>query len=474
MNDNGLTVAIIPARGGSKGVPGKNLRLVGGVPLVERAVRAAAPAVDLVVVSTDDAAIAAVARDAGARVVDRPAELSGDEATSESALLHALDVLEADDLRVGTVVFVQATSPFIPTEGIVDAVALIEGGTYDSVFSAYETYGFLWRRDARGRASAINHDAAHRPRRQDREPHFLETGAFYAFDAIGFRRFRHRFFGLVGIVTVPERTAIEIDDEHQLALAEAVAAAPGPGSPASWSRQDFRVLQNPGAEQADVSWIPQISAVPGSGPRLPAPADYAAARQNRGVLQNPGDEQADVSEIPHVSDEMRPAPSAGIVAQAPQTPIPALALITDFDGVHTDDTAIVDEHGNESVRVSREDGMGVARLRRAGIPMLILSTEQNPVVARRAEKLQVPVLHGVDDKASALAAWAVERGIRLEDIAYVGNDVNDLGPLGLVGWPIAVANAHPQVRAAARVVLSRRGGEGAVREVAERMLAARA
>lgn len=378
-----LTVAIIPARGGSKGVPGKNLRRVGGIPLVERAVRAvsAASGVDLVVVSTDDAAIAAVAEGAGARVVARPAELAGDTASSESALLHALDVLESEGARVGTVVFVQATSPFIPSEGISEAVDQIVSGRFDSVFSAYETYGFLWRRNAEGRAAAINHDAAHRPRRQDREPHYLETGAFYAFDAVGFRRFQHRFFGQVGIVEVPESSAVEIDDEQQLALAEALAAA---------------------------------SALP--------------------------------------------------------EPITASVLVTDFDGVHTDDTATVDSEGRESVRVSREDGMGVSRLRRAGIPMLILSTEQNPVVARRAEKLKVPVLHGVDDKASALAAWAAEHGIRLADIAYVGNDVNDLGALGIVGWPIAVANAHPQVKAAARVVLSRRGGEGAVREVIERML----
>lgn len=378
-----LTVAIIPARGGSKGVPGKNLRRVGGIPLVERAVRAASAAsgVDLVVVSTDDVAIAAVAEGAGARVVARPAELAGDTASSESALLHALDVLESEGVRVGTVVFVQATSPFIPSEGIAEAVDQIVSGRFDSVFSAYETYGFLWRRNAEGRAAAINHDAAHRLRRQDREPHYLETGGFYAFDAVGFRRFQHRFFGQVGIVEVPESSAVEIDDEQQLALAEALAAA---------------------------------SALP--------------------------------------------------------EPITASVLVTDFDGVHTDDTATVDSEGRESVRVSREDGMGVSRLRRAGIPMLILSTEQNPVVARRAEKLQVPVLHGIDDKASALAAWAAEHGIRLADIAYVGNDVNDLGALGIVGWPIAVANAHPQVKAAARVVLSRRGGEGAVREVIERML----
>jgi len=383
-----LTVAIIPARGGSKGVPGKNLRRVGGMPLIERAVRAASAAsgIDLVVVSTDDADIAAVAEAAGARVVERPAELSGDTASSESALLHALDVLEADGIPVGIIVFVQATSPFMPSEGIAEAVAHSAEGRYDSVFSAHETYGFLWRRDADGTAVAINHDAARRPRRQDREPHFLETGAFYAFSATGFRRFQHRFFGLVGIVEVPERTAIEIDDAHQLAVAGALAP-----------------FVDPAAE-----------------------------------------------------------------------PIPAAALVTDFDGVHTDDTATVDSDGLESVRVSREDGMGVSRLRRAGIPLLILSTEQNPVVARRAEKLQVPVRHGVNDKAAALAAWADENGIPLAEVAYVGNDVNDLGALGVVGWPIAVANAHPLVKAAARVVLTRRGGEGAVREVAERMLTARA
>lgn len=387
MTENELTVAIIPARGGSKGVPGKNLRRVGGISLVERAVRAAVEArgVDLVVVSTDDAEIARVAAAAGARVITRPAELSSDTATSESAVLHALDALAADGVLVGTVVFVQATSPFIPSEGIAEAAAHIATGRYDSVFSAHETYGLLWRRDADQLATAVNHDASSRPRRQDREPHHLETGAFYAFTADGFRAAGHRFFGRIGIVDVPETSAIEIDDEHQLAVADALAA----------------------------------------------------------------------------------------LDAAPDAPIPASVLVTDFDGVHTDDTATVDTEGRESVRVSREDGMGVSRLRRAGIPMLILSTELNPVVARRAEKLQVPVLHGIEDKAAALESWAAENGIALADIAYVGNDVNDLAALDIVGWPIAVANAHPAVRAAARVVLTRRGGEGAVREVAERMLAAR-
>lgn len=382
-SSEGIVVAIIPARGGSKQVPRKNVTRVGGVPLIARAVRAAAAAtaVDLVVVSTDDDEIAQIGGAAGARVVRRPTELSGDTASSESAFLHALDELERAGETIDVVVFLQATSPFIPSGGIDAAVEQVRSGRSDSVFSAHETYGFLWRRGEDGDAVAINHDAAHRPRRQDREPHYLETGAFYAFRADGFRRAKHRFFGRIGIVEVPEWSAVEIDDAQHLAVASALAG------------------------------------------------------------------------LVDVSD-----------------PIDAKAVVTDFDGVHTDDTAYVDGEGREQVRVSREDGMGVSRLRRAGIPMLILSTEVHPVVRARAEKLRVPVLHGIDDKESALAAWAAENGIPLADIAYLGNDVNDLGPMSIVGWPVAVANAHPLVRAQARVVLQRRGGQGAVRELIERVL----
>ncbi len=379
----GMTVAIIPARGGSKQVPRKNLQRVGGVPLVERAVRAAAaaPGIDLVVVSTDDAEIAAVSAAAGARVIHRPAEISGDTATSESAILHALDALSRDGLECEVVAFLQATSPFISVEALAGAVEEVRSGRADSMFSAYETYGFLWRRSADDDAIALNHEADHRPRRQDREPHHLETGAFYVFRADGFRESRHRFFGRIRIAEVPEWTAIEIDDEQQLRIARGLAT----------------------------------------------------------IHDTTG-------------------------------PVPVRAVVTDFDGVHTDDTAIVDADGGERVRVSREDGMGVALLRRAGVPMLILSTEVNPVVRARAEKLRVPVLHGVDDKEAALRSWAEEMGIPLADIAYLGNDVNDLAAMRIVGWPIAVANAHPLVLEEARVVLRRAGGDGAVRELIERVL----
>ncbi|MDY0909951.1 acylneuraminate cytidylyltransferase [Microbacterium sp. CFBP9034] len=380
-------VAIIPARGGSKGVPRKNLRRVGGIPLIARAIEAArrCPSIDRVVVTTDDADIAAVAGEWGAEVVERPASLAGDEATSETALLHALEVLEERRVDTGVVVFLQATSPFIDVSALDEAVHLVRSRRRDSVFSAVETYGFLWAKASRSAATAINHDADLRPRRQDREPHYLETGAFYVMRAAGFRAAGHRFFGSIGIAEVAERTAIEIDTVAQLAIARALAP----------------LIDTPTAIDVD-------------------------------------------------------------------------AVVTDFDGVHTDDSVRVDQHGGEAVTVSRSDGMGVARLREAGIPVLILSTEANPVVGARARKLRVEVVQDVADKAQALRTWAAERGIPLARIAYLGNDVNDLGCLDLVGWPIAVPDAHPLVLSAARIVLDRPGGAGAVRDLAERVLAGRA
>ncbi|MFB7890850.1 cytidylyltransferase domain-containing protein [Microbacterium sp. NPDC056044] len=382
-------VAIIPARGGSKGIPRKNLQRVGGVPLVARAVEAArrCPAVDRVVVTTDDVDIAAVAAEWGAEVVERPADLAGDLASSESALVHALETLEARKVDAGVLVFLQATSPFIDVDALTAAVQLVRSRRRDSVFSAVETYGFLWEKGIGSAAEPVNHEIDVRPRRQDREPHYLETGAFYVMRAAGFRAANHRFFGSVGIAEVAPRTAIEIDTLDELELARALA--------------------------------PLVD------------RDAFGARAGS---------------------------------------IPVDAVVTDFDGVHTDDTVHVDQNGVESVTVSRSDGMGVGMLRAAGIPFLILSTEANPVVAARARKLGVDVRQAAADKAAVLREWAGERGIPLSRIAYLGNDVNDLGCLEIVGWPVAVPDAHPLVLSTARVVLDHSGGAGAVRDLAERVL----
>ena len=102
--------------------------------------------------------------------------------------------------------------------------------------------------------------------------------------------------------------------------------------------------------------------------------------------------------------------------------------------------------------------------------MLILSTEVNPVVGARARKLSVPVIHGVDDKGAVLRDWCSTEQIDPARVLYAGNDVNDLGCFEVVGWPVAVASAHPVVRDAARLVTTVPGGHGAVREIASWIL----
>ncbi|MEV4188979.1 acylneuraminate cytidylyltransferase family protein, partial [Streptosporangium canum] len=155
------------------GVPLKNLAAVGGTPLVARAVKACVRAelIDEVVVSTDHAEIAAVAREAGATVIHRPEELSDATASSESAVLHVLDHMpDSPDV----VVLVQCTSAFIDPADLDTAIVKVLDGTADVVFSGLRTHEFLWSAAGAG----VNHDPSFRPRRQDREPHFRETGAF--------------------------------------------------------------------------------------------------------------------------------------------------------------------------------------------------------------------------------------------------------------------------------------------------------
>jgi YrbI family 3-deoxy-D-manno-octulosonate 8-phosphate phosphatase len=149
-------------------------------------------------------------------------------------------------------------------------------------------------------------------------------------------------------------------------------------------------------------------------------------------------------------------------------------LLTDVDGVLTDGQVYYSDSGEELVRFSRRDGMGVERLRAAGIETGIVTREQSPIVARRAEKLGVTELHlGVEDKLQAIEAIAAGRGLELSEVAYVGDDMNDLAALRAVGLSACPADAEPLVRDGVNYVTLARGGGGAFRELAELVLAAR-
>lgn len=148
-------------------------------------------------------------------------------------------------------------------------------------------------------------------------------------------------------------------------------------------------------------------------------------------------------------------------------------LVFDFDGVMTDNRVLVMQDGTEGVMCNRSDGLGVGMLRDSGMPMLVMSKERNPVVEARCRKLNVPFMQGVDDKPLALGGVLRERGLLASHVAYVGNDLNDVACMRMVGISIAVADAWPAAMRAARYVTGRRGGHGAVREVCDWFLAAR-
>ena len=119
------------------------------------------------------------------------------------------------------------------------------------------------------------------------------------------------------------------------------------------------------------------------------------------------------------------------------------AIAFDFDGVFTDNRVYVMQNGEEAVLCDRSDGMGVSMLRKAGVPMVIISTEKNPVVAARGAKIQIEVLQDIEDKLPTLDKWANDQGLTLADIAFVGNDINDVECLSGAGLGVVVADAYP-------------------------------
>jgi YrbI family 3-deoxy-D-manno-octulosonate 8-phosphate phosphatase len=149
-------------------------------------------------------------------------------------------------------------------------------------------------------------------------------------------------------------------------------------------------------------------------------------------------------------------------------------VVFDFDGVFTDNRVWVSEGGEESVACWRGDGLGLRRLDAVGVPYLIVSTEPNPVVARRGEKLRARCVHDVADKLSVVRDEAGRVGVELASVAYLGNDVNDASCLEAVGLPAVPADAWPEVVPLARWVLDRPGGGGCVRELCDALWRARA
>jgi YrbI family 3-deoxy-D-manno-octulosonate 8-phosphate phosphatase len=383
-------VALIPARGGSKGIPGKNLKIVGGLPLVARSVLAARGAmkIDQTYVSSDSSDILLISESYGALPIYRPALIAKDESSTEDVLCHFLTELKTRGELPEILVYLQCTSPFTTSADVSRILqALLENPAVDCAFSAIQDHAFLWEIDGNGVGKGINHAAySQRKRRQDiAERSYRENGAVYAIRVNAFMDSNNRFCRAALPVSIDRTLPFEIDDPFELDMARQLSCMfPQPGT--------SRTLQS------------------------------------------------------------------------------CRAVVMDFDGVLTNDKVIVSEFGHESVVCSRADGLGIGMLKKAGLRILILTKEENPVVHKRAEKIDVEIISGAHEKLTALKTWAVTNELNPAEIAYVGNDVNDLKCIEWVGFPFAPSDAHPQIVNSGCIILSKSGGEGVIRELADIIL----
>lgn len=141
--------------------------------------------------------------------------------------------------------------------------------------------------------------------------------------------------------------------------------------------------------------------------------------------------------------------------------------IFDFDGVFTDNLVYISELGIESVVCSRSDGIGIARISSIGIVNYVISSETNPVVEKRCEKLNISLLQGVIDKKNAVLKVCQKFNVKPEECLFLGNDINDIPALEMVGIPVAVADAYPEILEHVIYKTSKKGGKGAVREICD-------
>lgn len=220
----GDVVAVIPARGGSKGIPGKNLRLICGKPLLAWSIlqARAAKAINSVWVSSDSDDILAIASEYGATPIRRPDVLSGDSASSESAWLHALEEIEGSGVNVDWMVGMQATSPIREASDLDMAIEQVRKDDLDSLLTVTEVEDFFnWRIGPNGPES-VNYDYRSRQRRQLIEKRFLENGSFYIFRPEILRIFSNRLGGEIGMHVMGRHKMFQIDNPEDIVLCESI------------------------------------------------------------------------------------------------------------------------------------------------------------------------------------------------------------------------------------------------------------
>ena len=216
-------VAIIPARGGSKGIPKKNLLPVDGQPLIRWSINKAKGCDALngnIYVTSDDQEILDAAKEFGATPILRPHEISGDKATSESALLHALEEIESQKGQVDAIVFLQPTSPLRESKDIENALDKFQNEKLDSLFSASKLEDFFIWTESNNTLTSLNYDYKNRKRRQDVPSQYVENGSFYIVKPEILKSENNRLGGKIGLFLMDPWKITEIDSLEDKVLCE--------------------------------------------------------------------------------------------------------------------------------------------------------------------------------------------------------------------------------------------------------------
>lgn len=398
-------LALIPARGGSKGIPRKNIRSFAGYPLIAWSIAAAkrSSLVTRVIVSTDDAEIAAAAREWGAETPFlRPAEFAQDKTTDLPVFQHALTwLMTQESYQPEIVVQLRPTSPIRPIGMVDDAIRILldhpDADSVRGVVPAGQNPFKMWRFNGEGHP--LN-------------PLLEVPGIAEPYNAprqiLPVVHWQTGHIDVIRTRTILEKKSLTGDVIYPLVI--------------------------------DPKYTVDIDT-------LPDWAKYEAVVYSGLEMVSPG----------------RPRRAM------PET---VKMIICDFDGVVTDNLVMTDQDGRESVSASRSDSMHIKTLRQKGVEVMILSSEPNPVVLARARKMGVEAVHniGMQDKGRVMLELLDQKKINAQDVIYIGNDLNDLPCFESAGWSVAVADAYPEVLRAADHVLTKNGGQGAVRELCEIVL----
>ena len=370
-------LAFIPARGGSKSIPLKNIKMFCGKPLIYwNLLSLQNSSVDKIIVATDSNQIKNIVLSfsfSKVEVYNRNYENATEEASSESVMLEYIESINMQDSD--TFMLVQATSPFTQTNHFDEALELFK--SFDSVLSCSITKRFFWNENG----VALNYDINKRKRRQDFKGTLIENGAFYINSVKNIKENKNRITGKIGIYRMPEYTSVELDEELDWLIAEKI--------------------------------------------------------MYKNIIKN---KKSNINNIKIV--------------------------LSDVDGVLTDAGMYYSENGDEIKKFCVYDGMAFKILQDHGYKVGIITTEDMDLNRRRAKKLNLDYdFHGINDKLNVVKQLCKKENIDINQVAYIGDDINCFELLSNVGIAACPLNAVSDIKNIPGIIhLNEKGGDGVFRE----------